>query len=73
MVETAAHLTDHVFPRLPMRQWVLAVPKRLRYFLQRDPATLSRVLHILLREHMADSCRWRSPSADALASVCFRD
>lgn len=31
MVETAAHLTDHVFPRLPVRQWVLSVPKRLRY------------------------------------------
>jgi hypothetical protein len=36
MVETAAHLTDHVFPHLPVRQWVLSVPKRLRYFLQRD-------------------------------------
>jgi hypothetical protein len=30
MVETAAHLTDHVFHRLPVRQWVLSVPKRLR-------------------------------------------
>ena len=30
MAETAAHLTDHVFPRLPVRQWVLSVPKRLR-------------------------------------------
>jgi hypothetical protein len=29
MVETAAHLNDHVFPRLPVRQWVLSVPKRL--------------------------------------------
>ena len=27
---------EHVFPRLSVRQWVLAVPKRLRYFLQRD-------------------------------------
>jgi hypothetical protein len=35
MAETAAHLVDHVFPPLPVRQWVLAVPKRLRYFLQR--------------------------------------
>jgi hypothetical protein len=26
MAETAAHLTDHVFPRLPVRQWVLSVP-----------------------------------------------
>jgi hypothetical protein len=25
MVETAAHLTDHVFPRLPVRQWVLRI------------------------------------------------
>ncbi len=30
MVETAAHLADHVFPRLAVRQWVLSVPKRLR-------------------------------------------
>ena len=41
MVETAAHLTDHVFPRLPVRQWVLSVPKRLRYFMQRDGAVLN--------------------------------
>lgn len=27
MAETVAHLTDHVFPRLPVRQWVLSVPK----------------------------------------------
>ena len=32
MVETAAHLTDHVFHRLPVRQWVLSVPKRLSNF-----------------------------------------
>ena len=38
MVETAAHLTDHVMPRLPVRQWVLSVPKCLRYYLQSDPA-----------------------------------
>ena len=36
MVATAAHLTDHVLPDLPLRQWVLAVPKRLRYVLERD-------------------------------------
>ena len=38
-----------VFPPLPVRQWVLSVPKRLRYFLQRDPEALGAVLHILLR------------------------
>jgi len=49
MVETAAHLTDHVFPRLPVRQWVLAVPKRLRYFLQRDPDLQGAALRLFVR------------------------
>lgn len=31
MVETAAHLTDHVLPPLPLRQWVLSVPMRLHF------------------------------------------
>jgi len=30
MMETGAHLADHVIARLPMRQWMPAVPKRLR-------------------------------------------
>jgi hypothetical protein len=34
MVATVAHLTDQVLPPLPVRQWVLAVPKRLRCFLR---------------------------------------
>ena len=41
MADTAAHLTEHVFPSLPVRQWVLSVPKRLRYFMQRDGAVLN--------------------------------
>ena len=49
MVETAAQLTGHVFPRLPVRQWVLSVPKRLRYFMQRDGAVLNMVLRIFLQ------------------------
>jgi len=31
MAETAVQLVDYVFPPLPVRQWVLAVPKRLSY------------------------------------------
>jgi hypothetical protein len=46
MVETAAHLTDHIFPRLQVHHWVLSVPKRLRYHMQRDGATLNMVLQI---------------------------
>jgi hypothetical protein len=48
MVETAAHLADHVIPHLPVRQWVLSVPKRMRYHLERDPAVQNAALHILL-------------------------
>ena len=62
MVETAAHLCDHVFPRLPVRQWVLSVPKRLRYFMQRDGAVLNMVLRIFLRV-IAQSLQTHSPGA----------
>ena len=36
--QQAVHLADHVSPPLPVRQWVLAVPKQLRYFLHDDAA-----------------------------------
>ena len=49
MVETAAHLVDHVVPPLPVRQWVLSVPKRIRPFLHHNPAIAGAVLHIFLR------------------------
>jgi hypothetical protein len=49
MAEAAAHLCDHVCPRVPVRQWVLSVPKRLRYYLQRDKGALNAALRIFLR------------------------
>lgn len=48
MAETAAHLVDHVFLRLPVRQWVLSFPKRLRYRLD-DAELQTAVLHRFLR------------------------
>ena len=30
MAQTAAHLADHVIPPVPVRQWVISVPKRRR-------------------------------------------
>ena len=36
MTERAAHLVDHVFPEVPVRQWVLSLPNRLRYVLAWD-------------------------------------
>ena len=46
---TAAHLTEHVLPPLPVRQWVLAVPKYLRCFLHRDADLQGVALRLLLR------------------------
>jgi hypothetical protein len=65
MVETAAHLSDHIFPKLPVRQWVLSLPKRLRYFLQNDPKALNTALRIFLRVILA-SLHAHCPSATAL-------
>jgi hypothetical protein len=31
MTERAAHLVDHVIPRVPVRQWMLTLPHRFRY------------------------------------------
>jgi hypothetical protein len=62
MVATAAHLTDHVIPRLPVRQWVLAMPKRLRYSLQRDTDLQGAALRLFLRA--VEQClRTRSPGS----------
>jgi hypothetical protein len=36
MVERAAHLVDAVLPDVPVRQWVLTLPLRLRYRLAWD-------------------------------------
>jgi hypothetical protein len=57
MALTAAHLTDHVFPHLPVRQWVLSVPKRLRYFLQRDDDVQDAALRIFMRVIEHSLCR----------------
>jgi hypothetical protein len=45
-----------------VRQWVLSVPKRLRYFMQRDGPVLGRVLRIFLRV-MAQTLQANSPGA----------
>lgn len=50
MVETAARLVDHLIPPVAVRQWVLALPKRLRGYLFRDPELSTRALQIFLEE-----------------------
>jgi hypothetical protein len=68
MVATAAHLADHVLPALPVRQWVLAVPKRLRYFLERDAALQGAALRLFLGA--AEQClRAHSPRSGRCARI----
>ena len=68
MVETAAHLADHVIPRLPVRQWVLAMPKRLRYFLHRDADLQGAALRLFLGA--VEQClRTHSGGADPTARL----
>jgi hypothetical protein len=68
MVETAAHLVDYVMPRLPVRQWVLSVPKRLRYYPQSDPAVQTLALQ-LFRSAVEQGLRQCSPGAGPDARI----
>jgi hypothetical protein len=50
MMERASHLVDHVLPAdVPVRQWVLSVPHRLRYRLAYDHRLCRTVLHVFVR------------------------
>lgn len=53
---------DHVFPQLPVRQWVLSAPKPLRYVMHRDGAALGMVLRIFLRA-ITQTLQTHSPGA----------
>ena len=50
MAQTAAHLVDHVIPPVPVRQWVISVPKRLRGMLADRPAAVATLTKIFLDE-----------------------
>ena len=49
MVETSAHLIDHMLPAVPVRQWVLSFPWPLRLLFANRPAALTRALAIVTR------------------------
>jgi hypothetical protein len=62
MAETAAHLVDRVLPDVPVRQWVLTFPWRLRFQLAYDPALCRVVRRLFLRAVF----RWQERRAAAL-------
>ncbi|NUV05099.1 putative transposase [Escherichia coli] len=49
MAESAALLIDEVFPKEPIRQWVLSFPFQLRFWLARHPQLMGQVLSIVYR------------------------
>jgi hypothetical protein len=57
-------LVDHVSPPLPVRQWVLSVPRRPRWYLEQEPKAVTAVLHLFLRVVEA-YLRKRCPGAAA--------
>ncbi len=49
MAESAAHLVDHVFPDVPVRQWVISFPWRLRYLIALDVDLCRAVRRVFMR------------------------
>jgi Putative transposase/Transposase zinc-binding domain len=69
MAETAAHLVEHVFPSLPVRQGVIAFPKRLGDFLQREAALRSAALRVIEQALKEQSPRASPPAK--IGAVAF--
>ena len=61
MAQTAAHLVDHVIPRVPVRQWVrvcqVRLPIPLRLLLAAQPKLVTR------------GCRWCTAPSRASCSI----
>lgn len=49
MADTAAHMVDEVLPDVPIRQWVISFPYRIRYVLAYDPKLCCAVRRIFVR------------------------
>ena len=63
MAQTAAYLADHVIPPVPVRQWVVSVPKRLRGMLADRPRAVAALTKIFL-----DEIEWLLCAAAGVAS-----
>lgn len=72
MAQTAAHLVDHVIPTVPVRQWVISVPKRLRCFLADRPETVAALTKIFLDEIERLLCAAAGSASDAATPASAR-
>jgi hypothetical protein len=49
MEDGADHLVRNILPPVPLRQWVLSLPRRVRFLAARRPAFASRLLDVFTR------------------------
>ena len=66
MEDRADHLVRNVLPAVPVRQWVLSFPRRVRFLAARRPALASRLLDLFTRAIFAwqRRCARRLGAAD---------
>jgi hypothetical protein len=69
MAQTAAHLVAHVIPPVPVRQWVISVPKRLRGFLADRATAVVALTKIFLDEIERSLCAAAGVTSAAPASA----
>jgi len=72
MAQTAAHLVDHVVPPVPVRQWVISVPKRLRGMLADRPPAVAALTKIFLDEIERLLCAAAGVMSDAATPASAR-
>ena len=72
MAQTAAHLADHVIPPVPVRQWVISVPKRLRGMLADRPAAVTALTKIFLAEIERLLCATAGGASDPVTPASAR-
>jgi hypothetical protein len=68
MTDASVHLSRHVLPPVPLRQWVCSLPWRLRYLLGYDKALCAGVMTFFVQEVMR-SLRSRAKRSLGLRSV----
>lgn len=73
MAETAANLVDNVLPQVPVRQWVLTVPKRIRPFLLNNHNIARDVMKIFVDavEKRLKKCLPNAPKNARFGGVTF--
>jgi hypothetical protein len=67
MIETSVHLVDHVFPKVPVRQWVPSFPWPLRLLFASRPDALGRCLSVNIRAIQTNLVHRAGLTASAVA------